>query len=114
MSVGAASPDRSERAAHAAGASEMRIEDLRAQIDDIDRKLILLLNQRARLAIEVGALKKTAALPVYDPQREEKVLSHACQANVGPLDDRAIKTLFRLIIRESRSVETRLVAETGA
>ncbi|MGB9177759.1 MAG: chorismate mutase [Pyrinomonadaceae bacterium] len=91
----------------------MGIEDLRAEIDDIDRKLILLLNERARIAVEVGAMKKAAALPVYDPAREQKVLDHVRQANVGPLDDRAITELFCLIIRESRRVETRHVKATG-
>jgi chorismate mutase len=38
----------------------MRVEDLRIEIDDIDKALIRLLNRRARAAIEVGMLKRTA------------------------------------------------------
>jgi len=91
----------------------MSIEDLRAEIDDIDEALIRLLNRRARVAVEVGILKRAAELPLCDPERERKVLVKVRQANEGPLDDEAVTKLFRRIIRESRRVETRLL-ETSA
>ncbi|HEY0408349.1 MAG TPA: chorismate mutase [Pyrinomonadaceae bacterium] len=89
----------------------MRIEDRRAEIDDIDAALTRLLNRRAQLAIEVGLLKRTAGLPVCDPERERAVLRKARAANDGPLDDDAITKLFRCIIRESRRVEARRLVE---
>lgn len=84
----------------------MNIEYWRNEIDDVDRELLQLLNRRARLAMKVGALKRTAGLPFRDPEREQAVLQTLQQANTGPLDRRAITKLFRRIIRESRCIET--------
>ena len=84
----------------------MTIEYWRTEIDEIDRELLRLLNRRARLAIKVGALKRVAGLPCCDPDRERVVLSTLRRANTGPLDSRAVSTLFRRIIRESRRIET--------
>ena len=89
----------------------MRIEDLRAEIDDIDEALLGLLNRRARAAIEVGMLKRTARLPLCDADREREVLMKVCQANPGPLDEGATAKLFRRIIRESRRAEARAVEQ---
>lgn len=92
----------------------MRIEKLRAEIDDIDEALIRLLNRRARTAIKVGMLKRAAKLPLCDVDRERDVLIKVCQANAGPLDDEAITKLFRRIIRESRLVEAQVVEQASS
>lgn len=92
----------------------MRIADLRIEIDDIDEALIRLLNRRARAAIEVGMLKRTAMLPLRDLDREREVLMKVCQANSGPLDQRATAKLFRRIIRESRRAEARAVEQRSS
>lgn len=84
----------------------MRIEDCRAQIDAIDKELIRLLNKRAQIAIEIGGLKRCAALPLCDPRREREILARACHFNAGPLDDRAVVRILSLIIEESKRVET--------
>jgi chorismate mutase-like protein len=84
----------------------MNIEYWRAEIDEVDRELLRLLNRRARLAAKVGRLKRAAGLPLSDPDREHTVLRQLQQANTGPLDQGAINKLFRHIIRESRRVET--------
>ena len=88
----------------------MNIEYWRAEIDEVDRELLRLLNRRARLAIKVGALKRVAGLPCCDPDREQVVLSTLRRANTGPLDSRAVTKLFRRIIRESRRIETQMPA----
>jgi chorismate mutase len=92
----------------------MLIEDCRAEIDNVDETLLRLLNRRARLAVEVGMLKRSAGLPLCDPERERTVLARVCEANAGPLDDEAITKLFRRIIRESRRVESLLFEEMRA
>jgi len=90
-----------------------RIEDLRTEIDDIDEALIRLLNRRARAAIDVGMLKRTARLPLCDVDREQEVLKKVCQANAGPLDQGATAKLFRRIIRESRRAEAHAVDQSS-
>src|SRR5687768_393184 len=84
----------------------MDIEHWRKEIDEVDAELLRLLNVRARLALKVGALKKSARLPFCDPDRERYVLLRLQDMNSGPLDDRAVYKLFRRIIRESRRVQT--------
>jgi chorismate mutase-like protein len=81
------------------------IQDWRAQIDGIDSELLRLLNRRAQLAIEIGALKRRDASPLCDPTRERQVLVRARVSNSGPLDDEAVAKIFRCIIDESRRVE---------
>ncbi len=83
----------------------MGIEDWRNEIDVIDSKLLRLLNMRARIAIKVGVLKRTAGLPLNDAEREQEVLQRVRQANSGPLDDETVMRLFRSIIRESRRAQ---------
>ncbi len=83
----------------------MTIEDWRAQINAIDDELVRLLNERARLAVEVGEKKKAEGLNVCDPLREREVIERACSANRGPLDERAVARIFRRIILESKRVE---------
>ncbi len=81
------------------------IEDWRRMIDEIDRKLVELLNERSRCALEIGRLKRAENLPLYQPDREREVLEGAEQANRGPLPDTAIRRLFERILDEARSVE---------
>jgi chorismate mutase len=83
---------------------------LRDAIDRVDEVLVKLLNQRARYAIEVGAVKALIGLPIYAPEREKEVLQNVAAACRGPLDAGAIRRLFERVIDESRRVE-RVAAE---
>ena len=92
----------------------MKIEDWRSRIDDIDRELVRLLNERSRVAMEIGKLKLEANLPLYQPERERAVLENAELVNQGPLPDTAIRRLFERILDEARSVErTAMHPEAG-
>ncbi len=81
------------------------IDDLRRRIDELDRKLVELLNERANCAVEIGRLKRANGLPIYQPEREQEILENAERVNQGPLDDRAIRRLFERILDEARSLE---------
>lgn len=83
------------------------IENWRRRIDQIDRKLLKLLNQRSKCAIAIGKVKRETKLSIYDPQREKQVLENVKSANSGPLSHSAITRLFRLIIKESKGAEQR-------
>ncbi len=77
----------------------------RAEIDQIDEKLLELLNRRARVAEEIGQLKRVHKMPVVDGNREAQVLQRLRHQNQGPLDTRGVSTIFRRIIRESRRLQ---------
>jgi chorismate mutase len=81
------------------------IEDWRRRIDEIDRRLVELLNERSRCAIEIGRVKRSLGLPVYQPEREEEILANVERLNAGPLADTAVRRLFERVIDEARSLE---------
>ena len=49
----------------------MDIADWRKKIDDLDRRLVQLLNERAQCAHEIGKLKRNSSMPIYEPNREK-------------------------------------------
>jgi chorismate mutase len=74
-------------------------------MDEIDKKLVELLNERSQCALEIGRIKQQSNMPIYQPAREKEVLSNAEQNNKGPLTNAAIRRLFERIIDEARSAE---------
>lgn len=84
---------------------EVSLGDLRAMIDAIDRKLVALLNERARIVVDIGRLKRDTNTPVYAPHREAEVLRQALEANTGPLPDRTIEGVFRELMSGSFALE---------
>ncbi|MGH9681801.1 MAG: chorismate mutase [Candidatus Acidiferrales bacterium] len=87
----------------------MSIEDWRRKIDEIDRRLVELLNERSRCVVEIGRIKHASGESLYQPDREKRVLDAAVQGNLGPLPDAAIRRLFERILDEARSVERTLL-----
>jgi len=86
------------------------LDDLRNDIDRVDEVLVRLLNERARVACEIGRIKKELGIEVYQPEREKQVLAHVRGiAAEGPLGADAIARLFERIIDEARRLERRLV-----
>jgi len=83
----------------------MNLSDWRRRIDEIDKQLVELLNARSQCALEIGKLKQAAKIPLYQPDRENEVLSNAERNNSGPLTDAAIRRLFERIIDEARAAE---------
>ena len=84
------------------------IEELRGRIDVIDDQLVRLLNVRVACAVEVGRLKHEAGLPIYQPEREKRVLAGVRQAATelaGPLNAEAVVRIFERIIDEARRAE---------
>lgn len=81
------------------------IEEHRSRIDEIDHTLLRLLNERIKLVVEVGLIKKVHGISVRDSKRENNVLMSAQKHNCGPLDERAVKRIFQMIIHESRRIE---------
>jgi len=81
------------------------LEVWRRKIDELDRKLLELLNDRARCADEIGRLKQDLGVEVYSPEREEEIIRNVFEHNLGPLTNEAVQRLFERIIDESRRRE---------
>jgi chorismate mutase len=83
----------------------MDIEDWRKRIDELDRKLVELLNQRAECAVEIGRLKHDTNLPVYEPDREKIILENVCRINRGPLANADLKQVYERLIDVMRAIQ---------
>jgi chorismate mutase/prephenate dehydratase len=85
--------------------SMKNLDDLRQGIDDIDNKILELLNERAKLAMQVGEIKKKDGAPLYVPSREKKIYDRLIATNPGPFPNNALRSVFREIISASLSLE---------
>lgn len=84
------------------------LAELRDRINQIDGELVRLMNERAKVAIEVGHIKNQHGMECYSPAREEDVLARAASNNTGPLSERCVRMVFRELISGTRAVETAL------
>ncbi len=84
---------------------DRRLAELRQAIDQVDRGILERLNERARLAQEVGRLKQQSGATFYVPSREEDLLRNLKQANDGPFPSSAIRAVWKEIISASLSLE---------
>jgi len=85
--------------------TQNRIEDLRGRVDEVDRELIRILNERARIVQELVAIKAEAGKPLFDPRREEEILRKVAEQNEGPIYDTSMREIFELILHRIRDLE---------
>jgi len=75
------------------------IQPLRDQLDELDEKLVDLLNQRANLSLTISVLKQDQDLPRYDAAREEKIFEHIQEVSSGPLIGAPLREIYETILR---------------
>lgn len=83
----------------------VQLEEIRKQLDELDRKLVALISERAELARRIGAAKAEAGMRVYAPDREREVLDRVCKINTGPLDDVTLRSIYRELMSASLNLE---------
>ena len=83
----------------------MDIADWRKKIDELDHRLVALLNERARAAQEIGKLKRNTNLPIYEPNREKIMFETVRTANQGPLPDSELRQVYERIIDVMRNIQ---------
>jgi len=88
----------------------MDIEDWRKKIDEVDRKLVELLSERARAAVEIGRLKRDTSLPIYEPDRERIVFANVQAVNRGPLAGQDLVRIYERIIDVMRNIQKEEIA----
>jgi chorismate mutase/prephenate dehydratase len=82
-----------------------RLDDLRDKIDTLDKQLVALLSERAKVVVDVGELKRDSETPIYAPHREREVLDRALAHNKGPLSSRTIEAIYRELMSGSFQLE---------
>jgi|ERR1700739_2327151 chorismate mutase len=83
----------------------MDIAEWRKKIDEIDRQIVALLSERAMAAKEIGKLKRSTALPIYEPNRERVIFENVRAANNGPLPDIELTHVYERIIDVMRAIQ---------
>mgnify|MGYP001566454341 CR=1 FL=1 len=87
----------------------MTIEKLRRKIDLLDARILGLLNDRAKVSLDIGKAKKTTGRSVYVPEREKDVYEKLASNNKGPLTAASLRAIFREVMSSSLSLEKQLL-----
>ena len=80
-----------------------------AEVDELDLKIVRLLNRRVKHAGEIGKIKHANGADYYDPRREAQVMAKVCALNSGPIENKTIRSVYREVISGSISLEKKLV-----
>lgn len=83
----------------------MNLEALRKRIDELDRELVGLLNERTRCALEIGRIKREQGDEVYAPSREREVLRRVESFSKGPLPVESLHAIYREIMSAAIALE---------
>lgn len=85
------------------------LKKFREAIDDVDGRLLGLLNERARLAQQIGAIKARDGRPVYVPERAEQLIRRLSSQSEGPLGEQAIRAIYIEIMSAALALEKKMV-----
>jgi chorismate mutase len=81
---------------------------IRDSIDELDRRIVALLNERAALGRSAGHAKRLAGRrAIHDPEREREVLLRVAMANPGPVAQADLLSIYRRIVAATRGLEAR-------
>lgn len=83
----------------------MELKSLRKKIDSLDKKIIALLNMRARITLDIAKIKQKSHASIYSPDREREVLRRLSALNKGPLNYPAVEAIYREIMSSSLALE---------
>ena len=82
------------------------LAELRVQIDALDQQLLSLVNQRARVAEQVGEVKRREGSPFFRPDRVAQVIEKIEKANPGPLKNEHVAAIWREIMSACLALES--------
>ena len=82
-----------------------KLAECRRAIDDIDARIVALLNERTRAVEVIGQIKQEFSMPVYEPRREDEVYRNIAANNHGPLPPDAVKRIFERVVDEMRTLQ---------
>ena len=89
------------------------LDECRSQIDVLDRRIVELLNERAKVVEVIGDVKQRSAMRVYEPKREDLVYTNVMGSNKGPLPSDSVRRIYERIIDEMRTLQRDRMAGKG-
>lgn len=81
------------------------LDRLRDLLKEKDEEIVRILNERARISLEIGEIKKGEGLEIYDPSQESRIYRRVDGINEGPLTERALRDIFTEILSASRALQ---------
>ncbi len=87
------------------GNRDKKINNLRNSIDDVDKKIVKLLNDRLLIGKQIGTIKESGGNIVLDTSREKKVMERLSKLNEGPMSDNVLHYIYSVIINASREIQ---------
>jgi len=90
------------------------LDDCRSRIDELDRRITALLNDRARLVEIIGNVKLEQGMRIYEPKREDQVFANVARNNHGPLDSEALRRVYERILDEMRTLQRKQSAQANS
>ena len=95
-------------------AAQKALDACRKEIDEIDRRLVALLNERTQVVTQIGDVKQAAKLAVYEPKREDMVYANVADANHGPMPQDSVRRIFERVMDEMRTIQRNRMQEKKA
>lgn len=86
----------------------MNITEHRKAIDQLDRQIVTLLNERTAHVLSIGEMKLKAGEEIYAPHREQAVLDRVSRLNQGPITAESLRAIYREIMSSALSLEKTL------
>ena len=94
--------------------ARQKLRDLRVFIDDLDRRIVGLLNERVSVVEDIGRVKRDADMPVVEPDREARVFENVRSVTSDdPLAQQAMQRIFERIIEEMRQIQKLRMESNG-
>ena len=87
------------------GCNAAELSSLRGKIDELDKRIVELLNERADVVVQVGRAKQAGGTPIYAPDREHTVLKRIAELNTGPLPQETLRAIYRELMSGSFVLE---------
>jgi chorismate mutase len=84
------------------------IRQFRDQISDNDLKIVEMINKRLTLVDKLWRYKAEHGIDMYNPEREEWMVTFLSRANKGPLSQSALREIYRCIVETTKAEATRL------
>ncbi|MCX7008511.1 MAG: prephenate dehydratase [Kiritimatiellaeota bacterium] len=83
----------------------MNMDSLRRKVDALDKQIVRLLNDRTKVAVAIGKIKRKKGQEIYAPAREKVVLDTVVKMSTGPLPAEALQAIYREIMSASLTLE---------
>lgn len=92
---------------------ELKLSDIRKDIDDVDRRIVELYEKRMSLCKDVAEYKINTGKQVLDKAREKEKIGSVKKLASTPFDERGVEELFKHLMSMSRKLQYKIMAEHG-